>query len=147
MKVGLYIHLPFCVHRCVYCDFTVKLFQSQTTLRTYLEALIGEVTSKYERYPFLIDSIYIGGGTPSLYSPQDIGYLLKTLHQRFPTSCDLEITLEANPNSLTLDKLKGYREAGVNRLSIGIQSFHERHLKTLERIHSPQEAENALIHV
>ncbi len=140
---GIYIHIPFCKSRCKYCDFFSTTMLDRRT--EYVEALLQEIELRKEeisREP--IQTIYFGGGTPSLLEVKDIDTILKQLSI---INCQLsiqEITLEANPQDLTLEKLRAYREIGINRLSIGIQSFHDKHLQLLGRRHNAAEAIQAV---
>jgi len=143
--LALYIHVPFCQHKCIYCDF----FSTTRTalLPRYLEALQQEI-AHYRRHPFFagktLTSIYWGGGTPSLIQPEQIRTLLGEIRTGWEISLAAEITLEANPGALDSVHLAGYRQAGINRLSLGIQSFHDRELGLLTRIHSAAGALEAL---
>jgi oxygen-independent coproporphyrinogen-3 oxidase len=134
---GIYIHIPFCVKKCPYCDFysiTDLSFSSR-----YLRALTAEI--QYFHSDFLnFDTIYIGGGTPSVLSSEDIRRVLETVFKRFHILKDPEITIEVNPGTVSLEQFNSYRQAGVNRLSIGVQSFQEKNLRFLGRIHSVTEA-------
>ena len=139
----LYVHIPFCRQACHYCDFH---FSTNTSgKRAVVEAIAREIVL---RTPYLVeknlDTIYFGGGTPSLLEEDELDLLLSTIHQQFEVSPNAEITLEANPDDLNQEKLNQFANAGINRLSIGIQSFHEPHLKLLNRIHSAREAENCV---
>jgi len=140
---GLYFHIPFCEHKCIYCDFYSVVPQSSarevasflTGLRTELE-LYGASpyhSSKYE-------TVFFGGGTPSLLSPVDVEKILDLLRTRFSISQDAEITLETNPGTVDFERLRELRAAGITRVSIGVQSFHDDDLKFLTRIHSSSEA-------
>jgi len=148
MKVGLYLHIPFCKAKCPYCDFYSETTPPEETL--YLKALereIEKVLAFLERkleIPFLeIDTFYAGGGTPSLLSPSFYERLFKKLSKSFKFNPS-ELTIEANPESLTFEKARAYREIGFNRLSLGIQTFSKRGLRFLGRIHGPKEAIKAL---
>jgi len=148
LKVGLYLHVPFCKAKCPYCDFYSETTQPEEEL--YLKALereIEKVSAFLERkleIPFLeIDTFYAGGGTPSLLSPSFYEKLFKKLSISFKFNPS-ELTIEANPESLTPDKAKAYREIGFNRLSLGIQTFSKRGLRFLGRIHGPKKAIKAL---
>ena len=131
---GIYIHIPFCKSRCLYCDFysTTRLDRQ----KAYIESLLSEIVLRRDYLNCAtIESVYIGGGTPSVLDTADIERLLKTIESNFEISTTAEITMEGNPGDLTADKLHKLKEAGVNRLSIGIQSFQDRHLKLLGRRH------------
>jgi len=133
-KTGLYIHFPFCRRACFYCHFFKRKFQPATTA-AYLEHLAREM--RLRRDPGLpIDTVYIGGGSPSLLTAQQLGSVLAAAASNYRLAKNAEITLEANPEDLSLPLLKGFRSAGINRLSIGAQSFQERDLRFLKRTHS-----------
>ena len=143
---SLYIHIPYCVSKCPYCDFNSHVVQ-EIPERDYTAALLREL----EHYGNLDDwrgrtvqSIFFGGGTPSTFRPASIGKLLAWVAATFPIDVDCEITLEANPGTVDSDKFFGYRDAGVNRISVGVQSFQPKILKFLGRVHSADEARKAL---
>ena len=143
-NLGLYLHIPFCERKCRYCDFLSFPYAQTQILSEYAMALREEVMIQSEAWPYrLVDTIYIGGGTPSLLSPEDVAMLLDSIRENFHVSLDPEITLEANPNSVTEEKLRGYRQAGVNRLSLGVQSFDNEVLRFLGRLHDKNQAMNA----
>ncbi len=145
-RLGLYIHLPYCVHRCVYCDFNVSVIQRREDLSIYLNALLKEIRFYAACLNTkTIDSIFFGGGTPSLFSAKQIEMVLHMIRSHYSISSDLEITLEANPNSAVTSKLKELREIGINRLSFGVQSFQKKHLKTLERSHSSEQSMDCIL--
>ena len=143
-KLGIYIHIPFCVKKCAYCDF---YSMCDLSLReAYVDALIAQIKSfRAEAKNRIVDTIYIGGGTPSILSGEQILRILKTVRKAFKVSEDAEITLEANPGTLNPEKLVAYHEAGVNRLSIGLQSANEKELSTLGRIHTKEEFERSFL--
>jgi oxygen-independent coproporphyrinogen-3 oxidase len=137
---GIYIHIPFCQAKCGYCDF-----YSITDLKpkkTFVSALINEINkTKEDIYQLAVfDTIYFGGGTPSLLSSDELIQILDAFHSKFKIAENSEITLEANPGTLNTEQLKRFRNAGINRLSIGIQSFHDKDLRVIERIHNAREA-------
>jgi oxygen-independent coproporphyrinogen-3 oxidase len=140
-KAGIYVHIPFCQSKCGYCDFYSS---TDLNLRSkFLQALSREITL-YARQPEFqteYDTIYLGGGTPSLLTLQEIEYILTQIMKYFTVQPEAEITLEANPGTLNRDKLQGLRNLGINRISIGVQSFIEAELKTLGRIHTVHQAE------
>ena len=139
-NVGLYIHLPYCIHGCVYCDFTVSVLKQEEELSWYLKVLHQEILFYAKAYPEkIIDTIFLGGGTPSLFSAAQISELMVAIGKYFNIASSLEVSLEANPCSVTLESLKGFKEGGVSRISFGIQTFYPRHLKTLERSHSQEQ--------
>ncbi|MBR2502491.1 MAG: radical SAM protein, partial [Oscillospiraceae bacterium] len=128
MTAGLYIHIPFCVKKCNYCDFYSK-GGNLTVSVEYVTAVIREI-KKYKGIQW--KTVYFGGGTPSLLTPQQVKDILLSAD----VMENAEITLEANPETVTLEKLKGFRKAGVNRLSFGVQTANQKSLETLGRIHS-----------
>lgn len=143
--LGIYIHLPYCIHRCVYCDFNVYLLKSEDGFEWYLEALQKEISFHAQNLSSrTVDTIYFGGGTPSLFSHRHIEKVISQISSQFKAASSLEISLEANPCSTTYKKLKGFKDAGVNRVSFGIQTFNSEHLKTLERTHSSEQAKEAI---
>ncbi|MBR5187156.1 MAG: radical SAM family heme chaperone HemW [Clostridia bacterium] len=143
-KLGIYIHIPFCVKKCAYCDF---YSMCDLSLReAYVDALIAQIKSfRAEAKNRIVDTIYIGGGTPSILSGEQILRILKTVRKAFKVSEDAEITLEANPGTLNPEKLVAYHEAGINRLSIGLQSANEKELSMLGRIHTKEEFERSFL--
>ncbi|MBR7161902.1 MAG: radical SAM family heme chaperone HemW [Clostridia bacterium] len=143
-KLGIYIHIPFCVKKCAYCDFYSLC---DLSLReNYVNALISQIASfRAEAKNRIVDTIYIGGGTPSILSGDQILRILKTVRKTFKVSGDAEITVEANPGTLDPEKLVAYHEAGVNRLSIGLQSADDKELATLGRIHTKEEFERSFL--
>ena len=132
----LYIHIPFCVRKCDYCDFLS--FPADAAARAaYMEALLREVG--WAAGKGAVETVFIGGGTPSVLETEWIRRLLDAVYDGFSVAGDAEITIEANPGTLTREKLKGYREAGINRLSMGLQSMDDRELYKLGRIHTAAE--------
>ncbi|MEM1262420.1 MAG: radical SAM family heme chaperone HemW [Pseudomonadota bacterium] len=143
--LGLYLHLPWCVSKCPYCDFNSYALDGALPVDAYVAALCEDITVQHRSvHGRTIRSIFIGGGTPSLFPGAAIARVLETLRAVFECPADLEVTLEANPGSVELERLDHYRAAGVNRLSIGIQSFDASALQTLGRQHSASEAGAAL---
>ena len=140
-KLGLYIHIPFCRQKCAYCDFLSFECKSEKLLSEYARALILDIRSRKEDCSHrLVDTVYIGGGTPSLMSSEDMVRIMDEVRRTFNIADDAEITVEANPASPSRDKLEYYRNCGVNRLSIGVQSFDNRILRILGRLHDKNEA-------
>jgi oxygen-independent coproporphyrinogen-3 oxidase len=140
-NAGLYVHIPFCVKKCPYCDF---YSETDLLLRPrFKKALVAEM-EMVSAEGLCFDTLYIGGGTPSIYGHDDIGQILDAAWQNFDVHPDSEITIEVNPGTTTIEHLKGYRAAGINRLNIGVQSFHQRHLDLLGRIHTSGEARQAV---
>jgi oxygen-independent coproporphyrinogen-3 oxidase len=135
---GLYVHIPFCSSRCSYCDFATGLYQSELAER-YVAALIEEIgTSRYSGAN--VDTIYFGGGTPSLLAPSQLDRILVTLSQHFEIDPAAEVTLEINPGSVTREKLQAFRSLGINRASFGAQTFDDRELAKLGRSHTAADA-------
>ena len=140
--LSLYVHLPWCIKKCPYCDFNShEMASGQPPEQAYLDALVADLDAAL---PLIwgrsVHSIFIGGGTPSLFSPAAIDRLLADLRARLKLSADCEITLEANPGTFEKDRFKAFRRAGVNRLSLGVQSFDDSQLKTLGRVHDRAQA-------
>lgn len=132
-KIELYIHIPFCVSKCRYCDF-LSFSSDGDTVRKYTDALIREISSKKNKEN-ITDTIFIGGGTPSLLDVKYIKEIFDSLYDDFNISDDAEITIEANPGTITKEKAKAYAELGINRVSMGLQSADNEALKKLGRIH------------
>ena len=143
--LSLYIHLPWCLRKCPYCDFNSHVSRLDLNFSQYRQALLADL--EQER-PLVADrrisSVFIGGGTPSLFPPDEIAALLDGICARLPATPNLEVSLEANPGTLEAANYDGYRVAGVNRLSIGVQSFSAECLQALGRIHGPDEAVKAV---
>lgn len=139
--LAAYVHLPWCVSKCPYCDFNSHTLKAGTSLDEYVAALAADIAAEaafaVERP---IDTVFIGGGTPSVFSPAQIETVLGHLCTRLNLVADAEITMEANPGTVERGSLEAYREAGVNRLSLGVQSFHADSLARLGRVHGPDEA-------
>lgn len=140
--VGLYLHFPFCAKRCSYCDFATQIGTPATQTR-YLEALIQEM-GFYAQDQLLVDTVYLGGGTPSLMSPGELARVMGALNKHFRLMSGAEISMECNPSSVTRDKLSAYRQLGVNRLSFGVQTFDETLLPSIDRLHTAGDAERAI---
>ena len=142
--LSLYVHLPWCVRKCPYCDFNSHAVNDDLPETRYLDALSRDLEQAVPRvWGREVGSIFIGGGTPSLFSPAAIDRLLTMARTLLRVSPLAEITLEANPGTAEAGRFRGYAEAGVNRLSLGIQSFDDRHLLALGRIHDAREARAA----
>ncbi len=143
--LSLYIHMPWCVRKCPYCDFYSHAISSAVPEEKYLAALAQDLEASL---PLIrgrqVSTVFIGGGTPSLFSGDAIKKLLEQVKSRVLLTPDVEITLEANPGTFDAGKIRAYREAGVNRLSIGIQSFNQKHLDVLGRIHDADQAKRAI---
>ena len=145
VPLSLYIHLPWCTRKCPYCDFNSHEGFTESLQQPYIDALLADLDSQqawWRDRP--IESIFIGGGTPSLFEGRWLGTLLEGVSNRATLSRHVEITLESNPGSAESSRFAEYRAAGVNRLSIGVQSFDDRALQALGRIHSGNEARRAL---
>jgi putative oxygen-independent coproporphyrinogen III oxidase len=139
--LSLYIHFPWCARKCPYCDFNSHAVRGELPEQAYVDALLKDLEQELpDVWGRTVQTIFMGGGTPSLFSAEAIGRLLDGVRARLPLRPGAEITLEANPGSTEQDKFAGYRAAGVNRLSIGIQSFSDSHLQALGRVHDAGEA-------
>jgi putative oxygen-independent coproporphyrinogen III oxidase len=144
--LSLYIHFPWCIRKCPYCDFNSHALKDELPEQAYVDALLSDLEQELPAvWGRTIQSVFMGGGTPSLFSAAAIDRLLSGVRARLPLSPDAEITLEANPGTLEQGKFAGYRAAGVNRLSIGVQSFSDTQLHTLGRVHGAAEARQALL--
>jgi oxygen-independent coproporphyrinogen-3 oxidase len=140
-KGGIYVHIPFCVQKCPYCDF--YSITDLSLKSRYLKALIKEI-KMIPAETLVFDTLYLGGGTPSVYGPAEIGQIIETAFAQYKIMPDAEVTLEVNPGTVTFDSLNAYRESGVNRLNLGVQSYQDANLKVLGRIHSAKDATSAL---
>jgi oxygen-independent coproporphyrinogen-3 oxidase len=143
--LSVYLHLPWCVRKCPYCDFNSHERSGALPEHEYVQALVADLEGLLPSiWGRRASSVFIGGGTPSLFSPASIDALLAALRARVPLEPGAEVTLEANPGTAEAGRFRGYRAAGVNRLSLGIQSFDDAKLKALGRIHSADEARRAI---
>jgi oxygen-independent coproporphyrinogen-3 oxidase len=145
--LSLYIHIPWCVRKCPYCDFNSHAVDVKGPVpeRQYVDALISDLDHTLPNiWGRRVYTVFFGGGTPSLFSARAIDEILAAVRARVSLDSEAEITLEANPGTFEADKFRGFRDAGVNRLSIGIQSFNETHLQALGRIHNRGEAKRAI---
>lgn len=150
--LSLYVHLPWCLRKCPYCDFNShEVRRSDTgnidtaTEKRYLDALCADLESALPQiWGRRVHTIFIGGGTPSLFSPQGIDRMLADIRARLPLEANCEVTLEANPGTFEKDRFRAFRQAGVNRLSIGVQSFDDAKLKALGRVHNSDQARAAI---
>jgi putative oxygen-independent coproporphyrinogen III oxidase len=143
--LSLYIHLPWCVRKCPYCDFNSHAVGEVLPEESYVDALLRDLEFDLPRvWGRRLQNIFLGGGTPSLFSAQAMDRLLSGIRARIPVNAQAEITLEANPGTAEQARFHGYREAGINRLSIGAQSFDDGCLEQLGRIHCSEEAANAV---
>ncbi len=139
--LSLYVHLPWCMRKCPYCDFNSHESVGVMPEQAYIDALIADLESSLPLiWGRTVHSIFIGGGTPSLFSPQAIDRLLGDIRARVRLEPDCEITLEANPGTFEKDRFRAFRSAGVTRLSVGVQSFNDVHLKSLGRVHDRAQA-------
>ena len=142
--LSLYVHLPWCVRKCPYCDFNSHSAGDDPPRRRYLEALIGDLSREAPRAAGReLISIFLGGGTPSLFPPAEIAELLDAAAGKFDLAADIEITMEANPGTVECGDPAGYRQAGVNRMSLGAQSFDDEALRALGRIHDSRDIARA----
>lgn len=142
---GLYLHIPFCEQKCIYCDFysietTYLIADFVKTLISEIEMRAAELSAEQKRF----STVFFGGGTPSLLSAEQLDEILSALHRNFSFDADSEMTMECNPGTVNLDSLSAYRKLGINRLSFGVQSFHDDDLRFLTRIHSKNEAIEAV---
>jgi len=145
IPLSLYIHIPWCVKKCPYCDFNSHKINATLPEQAYVEALLNDLEQELPAiWGRRLTSVFIGGGTPSVFSGEAIEQLLSGLRALLPMRSSMEITMEANPGTFEQARFSAYREAGVNRLSIGIQSFNSTHLKALGRIHDGDEAARAM---
>lgn len=142
LPLSLYIHIPWCLKKCPYCDFNSHAVKDSLPENHYVELLLADLARDVARYSIdrPLQSIFIGGGTPSLFSPESLNKLLHGVEVQIPFVSDIEITLEANPSTFEFEKFAEFREIGINRLSIGVQSFNEIQLQELGRVHSSKEA-------
>lgn len=142
--LALYVHLPWCVRKCPYCDFNSHRAPEELPVAQTVRALLADLDRDLADYPALrerrIDTVFFGGGTPSLFPPQAIADILDGASARLPFADDVEVTLEANPGTTEHGRFAGYRQAGVNRISLGVQSFDDAMLRRLGRIHGRDEA-------
>jgi oxygen-independent coproporphyrinogen-3 oxidase len=148
---GIYVHIPFCEHKCIYCDFysiapTGGPSDYNALINQFLEGLHREIEMRGEdaRFHTSYDTVFFGGGTPSLLAPSSIKEILQHLAQWFPIDSAAEVTLETNPGTVDVHKMLGYKSVGINRVSFGIQSFHDDDLRFLTRIHNSAQAQDAV---
>lgn len=147
--LSLYIHIPWCVQKCPYCDFNSHAQKGEIPEKDYIHHLLQDLQADLARFQESIQgrqlhSIFIGGGTPSLFSAESIACLLNEVKKQIPFEKDIEITLEANPGAVEAERFKGYVASGVTRISMGIQSFNDNKLQRLGRIHNGAEAKSAV---
>ncbi|MCI8957391.1 MAG: radical SAM family heme chaperone HemW [Eubacterium sp.] len=142
-KLEIYIHIPFCVKKCDYCDF-LSMRTDENAKREYVSALVREIELSREKMKdYLVDTVFIGGGTPSILNGKLIENIMKTLRENSTISEDAEITIECNPGTVTREKLQSYRNAGINRISFGLQSANDEELKNIGRIHNYEQFEES----
>jgi putative oxygen-independent coproporphyrinogen III oxidase len=142
---GVYVHWPFCLSKCPYCDFNSHVRHTAIEQDRYARAFAQEIATTAERIgPREVTSIFLGGGTPSLMQPATVGAILDAIGQHWHVAGDVEVTLEANPTSVEATRFAGYRAAGVNRVSLGVQALDDASLKMLGRLHTAQEAMDAV---
>jgi oxygen-independent coproporphyrinogen-3 oxidase len=142
---GVYVHWPFCLSKCPYCDFNSHVRHAEIDEARFARAFAREIETTASRIPGRnVSSIFLGGGTPSLMAPQTVGAILDAIGKAWRVTDDVEVTLEANPTSVEATRFKGYRAAGVNRVSLGVQALDDASLKMLGRLHSAREALDAV---
>ncbi|WKX27120.1 radical SAM family heme chaperone HemW [Tatumella ptyseos] len=142
--LSLYIHIPWCVQKCPYCDFNSHALKGEVPHQEYVEHLLKDLDDSLHLVQGRqLSTIFIGGGTPSLLSSQAMQQLMDGVRERIPLSMGCEVTMEANPGTVEAERFSGYQQAGINRISIGVQSFDAEKLTRLGRIHGPQEAKRA----
>jgi oxygen-independent coproporphyrinogen-3 oxidase len=145
--LSLYVHLPWCLRKCPYCDFNSHEKRGDLPEAQYVDALVADLEASLPKvWGRRLSTIFIGGGTPSLFTPSAIDRLLVAVRTRIPVDPEAEITMEANPGTFEADRFRGYRDAGVNRLSVGVQSFDDARLTAIGRVHGADEARRALEH-
>ncbi len=145
LPLSLYIHIPWCIRKCPYCDFNSHKSPDELPEAAYIAALIADLKQDLEHFPAReVSSIFIGGGTPSLFSAEAYRQLFHEIQLYLPFAKNIEITLEANPGTFEQQRFNDYRQVGINRLSIGIQSFNAEHLKALGRVHDEKQAHQAV---
>src|SRR6202165_2670453 len=144
-SLALYVHMPWCVRKCPYCDFNSHQLKSAQPDGGYIDTLMRDFDAEL---PLVanrrIDTVFFGGGTPSLFAPEDFARLLRALRQRIAFASDAEVTLEANPGTIARGLFAGYRDAGINRVSLGAQTFTARTLERLGRIHTADDTHRAV---
>src|SRR5438105_759238 len=143
--LSLYVHIPWCLRKCPYCDFNSHEARGDVPEAAYVDALLGDLESSLPSvWGRRLETIFMGGGTPSLFTPEAIDRLLTGIRTRITVDPSAEITMEANPGTFEMERFRGYRAAGVNRLSVGVQSFDDRALAAIGRVHGAGEARRAL---
>ena len=143
--LSLYVHIPWCLRKCPYCDFNSHEKRGELPEEAYVDALVADLESALPQvWGRRVHTVFVGGGTPSLFSPGAIERLITAIRTRLPLLPDAEVTLEANPGTFEIERFRGFRAAGVNRLSIGVQSFDASRLQAIGRVHGPDEARQAI---
>ena len=143
--LSLYVHIPWCIRKCPYCDFNSHEKKGELPEAQYVDALIADLEASLpDVYGRKLTTVFIGGGTPSLFAPASIERLLTAVRTRIPFEFDAEVTMEANPGTFEAARFRGYREAGVTRLSVGVQSFDDAKLEAIGRVHGSAEAQRAV---
>ena len=143
--LSLYVHIPWCIRKCPYCDFNSHEKRGELDEDRYVDALVADLESSLpDVWGRRLHTLFIGGGTPSLFAPASIERLVTAVRTRMKVDPDTEITMEANPGTFETERFRGYREAGVNRLSVGVQSFDDAKLAAIGRVHGADEARRAL---
>ncbi|GAB1372197.1 radical SAM family heme chaperone HemW [Candidatus Kapaibacterium sp.] len=144
INYGIYIHFPYCIHKCSYCDF--YSIENLNSRNKFIRHLTNEISLRTDEFssPVKADTLFIGGGTPSLMKPHHISQVFESLHKHFSFESDSEMTMECNPGTIDVKHFKAYKELGINRISFGVQSFLDKDLVFLERIHKPVDVSNAI---
>lgn len=140
MKAGIYIHIPFCKSRCSYCDFATDVYRNNDGVERYVSSLSSEIQNSRLKVQNSVETLYFGGGTPSLLSAKQLEKVLISLYSNFSIEKEIEFTLEMNPATVSLEKLKDFKSLGVNRASFGVQTFDDKALKILARGHDANDA-------
>ena len=144
-EFAVYVHWPFCLSKCPYCDFNSHVRHGGYDEAHYVRAIQSELAAAAERAPGrIVSTIFFGGGTPSLMHPQTVGAILDSIGKHWTVAGNVEVSLEANPTSVEATRFRGYRAAGVNRVSLGVQALDDQSLKELGRLHSAREALDAI---
>lgn len=142
MSSGIYLHVPFCKSRCSYCDFATDVYRNAEVVEQYVDILCTEIGNFRSEISVDADTIYFGGGTPSLLQPKQVESILEAVHTKFNIATDPEVTMEMNPATVTPETLAEYKRLGINRASFGVQTFDDRALKLLARGHNANDARN-----
>ncbi|NNE98853.1 MAG: radical SAM family heme chaperone HemW [Pyrinomonadaceae bacterium] len=140
MPAGIYIHIPFCISRCSYCDFATEIYRDNDAVDKYVSSLCTEIQKSKFTTPDLVETVYFGGGTPSLLNPWQLEKVFDAINRSFEVQENIEFTVEMNPATVSLEKLKHFKSLGVNRASFGVQTFDDRALRILARGHDANDA-------